>query len=311
MEIFYDLKDYGEQNSIVTIGTFDGIHLGHQSVLEQLKNTAKAKNGKSVVFTFFPHPRLVVEKDPDKLRLLTTLEEKIELLRQIEIDILVIFPFTLDFASLSYEEFVKTVLVGQLNMKHLVIGYDHKFGKNREGSFENLKKLSIKYHFGIEKLNVYLHSEINVSSTKIRNQLEIGNAETANKFLGYRYRLTGKVVKGKQLGRTIGYPTANVQPSDPNKMVPKVGVYAVKILVDDHLYEGMLNIGFRPTIETQIDNRSIEVHIFNLNMDLYDRIITIEFHKWIRDEEKFNSIELLKQQLQHDEKVIKLALNGK
>lgn len=287
---------------MLTIGTFDGVHLGHRKIITALCERAKALNGESVIFTFDPHPRKVVAPGETNLRLLTTLEEKIALLEQSGIDHLIIYPFTREFSQLTYEEFVEKVLVNLIHTKFLVVGYDHKFGKNRQGDFEFLKKCASRFDFQIEKLDVLLMNEAHVSSTKIREAIQKGDFQTANAFLGYPFSLHGTVVEGQKLGRKIQFPTANVEATDPDKIIPGYGVYAVKVKVRNQQYNGMLNIGSRPTINHNADNRSIEVHLFDFESDIYGEPIELVFYKKLRDEQKFASLEELKDQLAVDKK---------
>ncbi|MDP4183656.1 MAG: bifunctional riboflavin kinase/FAD synthetase [Bacteroidota bacterium] len=309
MKIYSDLQDFSVTKPIVTIGTFDGIHLGHRSVIDDLLSIAKTHKGESVIFTFDPHPRQVVFPNENKLRLLTTPEEKTALMSELGVDHLVIYPFTSQFASMDYHEFVRDILVKKMHLSHLVIGYDHRFGKNREGSFEFLSTCASQLGFGITQLQALEFDHINISSTKIRNALEKGDILTANEFLGYSYQLTGNVVKGDQLGRTIGFPTANIQASHPDKLIPGHGVYAVNVKVEGAVYQGMLNIGTRPTV-SNADRRSIEVHIFNFSKDIYDKAITLYFEQKIRDERRFDNIYDLKNQLEADKIVTQKLLNG-
>ena len=300
MKLHTNLKSFKATNPVVTIGTFDGIHLGHQKVIARLKEIAKKRNGESVIFTFYPHPRLVTSASETNLRLLTTLEEKSALFEKFGIDHLVVYPFNKDFAELTYTEFVKQILVEKINTHCLVIGYDHKFGKNREGGFEYLKKCAEKFNFEIEKLDALLVDEENVSSTKIREALQNGNIKKANYYLGYNFKLCGTVVSGKQMGRKLGFPTANIETSDKHKIIPGYGVYAVKVTLNNKFYNGMLNIGTRPTFNKNADNRSIEVNIFDFADDIYEQEITIVFTDKIRDEQKFSGVEMLVEQLKKD-----------
>ena len=285
---------------MVTIGTFDGVHLGHRMVIERLKELAQKYDGETVIFTFFPHPRLVTAPGETNLRLLTTLEEKKELFEDLGIDHLVVYPFTKEFSQLSYAEFVHRILSEQIKTRCLVVGYDHKFGKNREGGFEYLQECARKYQFDIEKQEPLSIDENYISSTKIRDALQAGDIKKANRYLGYPFTLHGKVVEGKQLGRKIGFPTANIEASDPHKIIPGYGVYAVKINVNEISFSGMLNIGSRPTFNQNADQRSIEVHIFDFNDDIYNAEITLTFIDKIREEQKFNGIEALANQLIKD-----------
>lgn len=282
------------------MGTFDGVHLGHQKIIARMIDLAKKTNGESVIFTFNPHPRKVVSPDERNLRLLTTLDEKIALFEQSGIDHLIIYPFTAEFAGLTYEEFVEQILVGQIHTKLLVVGYDHKFGKDRQGGFEFLKECADRHEFQIEKLDVLLLNESNVSSTRIREAIQHGDMETANSFLGYTFSLHGTVVEGQKIGRQIQFPTANIEASDPDKIVPGYGVYAVQAKVQNKTYTGMLNIGSRPTINNNADHRSIEVHLLDFDSDIYGEFIEVNFFKKLREEQKFSSLDTLKTQLSLD-----------
>jgi len=300
VKIYYDLNQFQVKRPVVTIGTFDGIHLGHQKVIARLNDFARQHNGESVIFTFHTHPRLVTSPDETSLRLLTTLEEKTELLEKSGIDHLVIYPFNREFANLTYHEFVGKILVEKLRTHCLVVGYDHKFGKNREGGFEYLQQCAEQYNFHIEKLDALLVDDDSVSSTKIRNALESGDIEKANHFLGYPFTLHGTVVSGKQLGRKLGFPTANIESSNKYKIIPGYGVYAVKVRLTQGNFNGMLNIGTRPTFNNNADNRSIEVNIFDFDGDIYGEEITLEFAKKIRNEQKFSDMHQLAVQLSID-----------
>ncbi|WP_321306091.1 bifunctional riboflavin kinase/FAD synthetase [Marinifilum fragile] len=310
MKIYTDLKDFSALNPVVTIGTFDGVHLGHRKVIRRLQELAHKVNGETVIFTFYPHPRLVLSEENNGLRLINTLEEKKILLEAAGIDHLVIYPFTKEFSKLSYVEFVEQILVKQLGMKYLVVGYDHRFGHKREGKYEDLKVFADQLNFKIERQDVLNMDTINVSSTKIRKAIGEGDINTANKYLGYRFFIKGDVVDGKKLGSKIGFPTANIDPQESYKLVPKDGVYAVKVDVDDKRYLGMLNIGVRPTVNNQLDNRSIEVHILDFDQDIYYKNITIHFYKRIRNEQFFASIDELKEQLAKDKEAV-VELLGK
>ena len=302
VKVYHDINNFTARNPVVTIGTFDGVHLGHQRVIDRLKAYARKYNGESVIFTFYPHPRLVTSPGEDNLRLLTTLEEKKQLFARSGIDHLIIFPFTLSFSQLSYQQFVKDILVDKMNTYCLVLGYDHRFGKNREGGFEYLKKCADEHRFKLEKLDALLIDELNVSSTKIREALQNGDIARANKYLGYPFTLHGKVIEGKRIGRKIGFPTANIESSDVHKLIPGYGVYAVEINLSGRKYSGMLNIGSRPTFNNNADNRSIEVHIFDFGGDIYNKEITLIFMARIREERKFSGVEALSEQLKRDKK---------
>jgi riboflavin kinase/FMN adenylyltransferase len=311
VKIHQDISNFEARNPVVTIGTFDGVHLGHQIVIDRLKKLAEKYDGETVVFTFYPHPRLVTSPGETNLRLLTTLDEKKLLFEAFGIDHLIIYPFTKEFSQLSYSDFVQDILVGQIKTRCLVVGYDHKFGKNREGGFEYLKQCALKHKFDIEQLEALSLDEDHVSSTKVRDALQEGDIKKANRYLGYPFTLYGKVVLGKQVGRKIGFPTANIEASDPHKIIPGYGVYAVQIKVGDRLFSGMLNIGTRPTFNQNADNRSIEVHIFDFEEDIYNQEVTLIFAGKIRDEQKFSGVEALVEQLKKDKKSALSILSGK
>lgn len=300
MKIHTDLDHFSAINPVITIGTFDGVHLGHKKVIRRLQELAHKVKGETVIFTFYPHPRLVLNADNNGLRLINTLEEKKLLLEAAGIDHLVVYPFTKEFSKLSYTEFVEQILVKQMGMKYLVVGYDHRFGHNREGTYEDLKVFADQLNFKIERQEALNMDAINVSSTKVRAAIADGDVDKANKYLGYRFFIKGDVINGQKLGRKIGFPTANIDPQESYKLVPKDGVYAVKVDIDDKRYLGMLNIGVRPTVNNQLDNRSIEVNIFDFDQDIYFKNITIRFYDRIRNEQFFNSIDELKEQLAKD-----------
>jgi riboflavin kinase / FMN adenylyltransferase len=300
VKLYTNLDQFDARKPVVTIGTFDGVHLGHQKVIVRLQEFAKQHDGETVIFTFHTHPRLVTSPNENTLRLLTTLNEKIKLFEKYGIDHLIIYTFDKNFSELTYSEFVEKILVEKIKTHCLVIGYDHKFGKNREGGFDYLKKCAEKHKFEIERLDALLIDEDSVSSTKIRNALQNGEIEKANHYLGYQFTLHGAVVEGKQLGRKLGFPTANIEASDKFKIIPGYGVYAVKVELNGNDYNGMLNIGTRPTFNNNADNRSIEVNIFDFDGDIYGKEITLKFIGKIRDEQKFDNIEMLVNQLEKD-----------
>lgn len=310
MKLHTDINSFKAINPVVTIGTFDGVHLGHQKVIARLKQIAKTLRGESVIFTFYPHPRLVTSPNEKNLRLLTTLKEKIKLFEKFGIDHLIVYHFNKEFSDLTYNDFVKNILVDQLKTYCLVVGYDHKFGKDRAGGFEDLKKCASQYNFKIEKLDALSIEEDNVSSTKIRTALQNGTIKTANRYFGYKFALHGTVISGNQLGRKLGYPTANIETSDKYKIIPGYGVYAVLVDVNGNIYKGMLNIGTRPTFNKNADNRSIEVNIFDFKEDIYGAEITLTFIDKIRGERKFEEVEMLIKQLERD-KIYALKILGK
>lgn len=309
MKIHTDIAFFKATKPVVTIGTFDGVHLGHRKVIMRLQEIAGQHQGETVIFTFHTHPRLVTSPNETNLRLLTTLNEKIKLFEKYGIDHLVVYNFDKSFSELTYTEFVEKILVGKLHTHCLVVGYDHKFGKNREGGFEYLKNCAGKYNFEIERLDALLVDEDSVSSTKIRDALQKGEIEKANHYLGYSFTLHGTVVSGKKLGRKLGFPTANIEASDKHKIIPGYGVYAVKVEFNGTEYNGMLNIGTRPTFNNNADNRSIEVNIFDFDTDIYGKEITLKFIGKIRDEQKFENVEMLVKQLKKDKKTALSILN--
>lgn len=299
MEVIHSLANYHHtEKTVVTIGTFDGVHIGHQKIIEQLVTAAQKSKQKSVVLTFFPHPRMVLQKEAS-IELINTIEEKAALLAKTGLDYLVIQPFSIEFSRLTALEFVRSILVNQLNTSQLIIGYDHHFGKNREGNLEQLTEYSHLYDFTVQEIPAQDINEVSVSSTKIRKALADRNIKTANNYLGYNYMLTGKVVTGKKLGSKIGYPTANIAIKEDYKLIPKTGVYVVKSQINSSVVLGMMNIGFRPTIEGK--NQTIEVHFFDFNQNLYDRTLVIEVLYFLREEEKFTSVETLTSQLKTDQ----------
>ena len=294
-----------QQPTVLTIGTFDGVHLGHQKIVERVVTTARQEGLLATVFTFFPHPRMVVQHDKG-LKLIHTLEEKKQLLQQLGVDLLVVQPFNEAFAQLSAEEFVSTILVQRLNVKKVIIGYDHRFGRNRTANIDDMRLFGEKYGFAVEEISVQEVDEVSVSSTKIREALNKGDVTTAEHYLGTPYSLTGRVVHGLKLGRTLGYPTANIQVTEDYKLIPKDGVYAVYSYIGSRKIYGMMSIGKNPTIEGK--GASIEVYFFDFNGNLYDQKLTIEFVQYLREEQKFATIDLLKKQLQDDETAARKAI---
>jgi riboflavin kinase/FMN adenylyltransferase len=300
MKVYTSIEDFKNvKNPVVTTGTFDGVHLGHQKIISRLKEVAKEENGETVLLTFYPHPRMVLFPEDNELKLLNTQQEKIELLEKYGIDHLIIYPFTKEFSRLTSVEFVRNILVNRIKTKRLVIGYNHHFGRNREGSFEHLKEYGPLYGFDVEEIPAEDIDNIEISSTKIRKALQTGDIKTASSYLGHAYTLSGKVVEGLKLGRTLGYPTANIVVNDIYKLIPADGIYAVKLKHNGIMYGGMLSIGNNPTVEGK--GRSIEVNIFDFNQSIYGDVVTIYFVDKLRDEMKFNSLEELKTQLEKDE----------
>jgi riboflavin kinase/FMN adenylyltransferase len=307
MKIYEGLADFHPVvNAVVTSGTFDGVHLGHQKILHRIREIARSIQGETVLLTFWPHPRLVLYPEEHNLRLLSTFEEKASLLRQFGIDHLITIPFTQEFSQLTSEEFIRKVLIEKIQTKKLVIGYDHRFGKNREGSFEYLQTHSSEFGFELEEISREDVDEIGVSSTKIRKALESGDVQTANQYLGRPYELNGIVVKGQQIGRSIGFPTANIHVPNDYKLIPKDGVYAVEAKVEDQYFKAMLNIGNRPTVDGT--RKTVETHLFDFQGDLYNKLITVYFRAFIREERKFENLDALKAQLNLDQKSAKSLL---
>jgi riboflavin kinase / FMN adenylyltransferase len=286
------------QNSVITIGTFDGVHKGHQQLIERIVNLAKNTNGESVLITFDPHPRQVIHPEDKSLRILTTLDEKIDLLNKFSIDHLVIVPFTKQFSQLNAREYIHSFLFEKFQPSTIVIGYNHEFGHHRDGNIELLRKVATEYSFTVEEIPKQLVDEIAVSSTRIRIALQEGDLDTAFHLLGRFYSLEGSVIKGEALGRTLGFPTANISVENPFKMIPSRGIYAVIVEVLTKKYNGMLSIGTRPTVNGK--NETIEVNIFDFDKNIYDEKISVSFAKRLRDEKKFNNLEELKTAMKED-----------
>ena len=286
---------------MLTLGTFDGVHIGHKKILERVtQNTNPDTSGgkyQSLVLTFFPHPRMVLQGQSD-VKLLNTISEKIELLEMMGVQNLVIHPFDESFSKLTAQEFVKTVLVDKFNIQKIIIGHDHRFGRNRTANIDDLITFGKEYGFEVEQISVQEIKEVSISSTKIRNALTEGNMALANEYLGYDYFLTGTILKGKQLGRTIGFPTANLQIEEDYKLIPRNGAYVVKSSINQKTVFGMMNIGYNPTVGE--GNLSVEIHYFDFEADLYDQKISVSILEYLRPEQKFDSVDLLKTQLEKD-----------
>lgn len=307
MKIFHSIQDFSTaKKTILTLGTFDGVHFGHKKILERVLQNTEIDKYESLVLTFFPHPRMVLQQKSN-IKLLNTISEKIELLEKIGIQNLVIHPFDESFSKLTAEEFVSSVLVDQFHIHKIIIGHDHRFGRNRTANIDDLIGFGKKYGFEVEQISVQEINEISVSSTKIRTALSEGNMTLANKYLGYDYFLTGTVFKGKQLGRTIGFPTANLKIKEDYKLIPKNGAYIVKSTINQETVYGIMNIGFNPTVSGE--SLSIEIHYFNFNSDLYDQEIAVSILHYIRPEQKFDSVDLLKAQLEKDKNFALAYLN--
>jgi riboflavin kinase/FMN adenylyltransferase len=309
MKIYHSLDDFTRLNyGVVTSGTFDGVHLGHQKILQRLHEISKKNEGESVVITFWPHPRLILRPTDLSLKLLNTFEEKAELLRQQNIDHLIRIPFTKEFSQLTSQEFITKILVETIGTKKLVIGYDHRFGKNREGSFEQLKVNGPTYGFDVEEIPQQDIDHVAVSSSKIRKALEAGDIDTATHFLGRPYSLSGRVIKGDKLGRVLGFPTANIDLDSHDKLIPTEGIYAVRVTHEKNEYGGMLYIGTRPTVDGS--KRSIEVNLFNFDKEIYGESLQVSFIKLLRMDSKFNDLESLKEQLHKDKESALRALSS-
>ena len=291
----------------ITIGTFDGVHIGHRKILERLINNAKLLELKSTVLTFFPHPRMVLQKDVS-IKLLNTIDEKVSILKEIGIDILIVHPFTQEFSRLTATEFVRDILVNDLKTKKIIIGYDHRFGRNRNANINDLIAFGNTLDFEVEEISAQEIDDVSVSSTKIRKALGDGDIKTANSYLGYQYMLTGTVVRGKGLGRKLDFPTANLHIPEEYKLIPKNGVYVVSSFIDGNKVYGMMNIGYNPTVEGT--SKSIEINFFDFDQDLYDKKIQIDIIDRIRDEHKFDSVEALQAQLKKD-RVTSLSIIAK
>lgn len=309
MNIYNSIYDFSSTGkTVVTLGTFDGVHKGHHKILEKLVNASRGSGCQSVVLTFFPHPRMVLQQDSD-IKLLNTINERALLLEQAGIDNLIIHPFNHAFSRLTAEEFVKDILVDRLNIQKIIIGYDHRFGRNRTATINDLIVYGQQFGFEVEQIGALEVNEVSVSSTKIRNALTAGDIQTANSFLGYPYMLTGTVVKGRQLGRTIGYPTANIAIPENYKLVPETGVYIASAIIDGTEVPGMMSIGTNPTVGGM--EQSIEIHLFDFDDDLYGKTLQLNLHKRLRNEEKFASIEILKDKLDEDRQLSLAYYNQK
>ncbi|WP_116771762.1 bifunctional riboflavin kinase/FAD synthetase [Maribacter litoralis] len=293
-----NISKYKEEHpTVMTIGTFDGVHIGHLKILNKIINHAKSTELKSSVLTFFPHPRMVLQKDAN-IKLLNTIEEKINILERLGLDVLIIHPFTKEFSRLTATEFVRDILVNTLNTKKVIIGYDHRFGRNRTANINDLVTFGNTYDFSVDEIPAQEIDDVSVSSTKIRKALEDGDIETANNYLGYDYMLTGAIIKGKGIGKQLGYPTANLSIAEDYKLIPKNGAYVVNSVINGNMVYGMMNIGFNPTVNGT--KKSIEVNFFNFDADLYNLKIQVNILVRLRDEHKFESIDALKTQLAKD-----------
>lgn len=289
---------HSDHHTVVTIGTFDGVHIGHQKILERLVNAAKAGSLESVILTFFPHPRMVLQKDAG-IKLINTIDERKEILSKSGVDHLIVHPFTKQFSRLTAREFVRDILINKLKAKKVIIGYDHRFGRNRTADIDTLREFGAEYEFEVEEISKQDIDEVAVSSTKIRKALLAGEVQKANKYLSYPFSLSGKVVKGRGLGKEFKFPTANLHVAEAYKLIPKNGVYVVKSEIDSSEVFGMMSIGTNPTVGGT--EKTIETHFFDLDQDLYDQYLTVELLTRIRDEKKFGSVEELKAAMKEDE----------
>ena len=307
MKIFNNIQSYSsEKESILTIGTFDGVHIGHNKILTKLVEESKKNNLSSLIMTFFPHPRMVLQKSQE-IKMIDTIDEKIHLFEKTGVDNLIIQPFDENFSKIRAKEFVEEILVKKLKIKHIIIGYNHRFGKDREASVDDLKKFGLNYMFTVEEIAAQEIHSIAISSTKIRNAILKGEIKKCNEYLGRNFMLTGEVVHGDGLGKKINFPTANIKIPETYKIIPKNGVYLVKAIINSEIYFGMMNIGVRPTIGGK--NKSLEIHFFNFKDNIYNKTISVEIICKIRDEEEFSSIDELKIQLKKDEQFCLKLIN--
>ena len=308
MKIYHHIDEFKPVNgAVVTIGTFDGVHQGHRKIIAGITELAKATGGESVILTFFPHPRMILHPEDQSIKLITTIDEKAGLLEQLGVDHLIITPFSRDFSNQTPEEYIKHVLVEKIGTRKIVIGYDHRFGKDRSGGLEDLQRLAPVYGFDVLEIPEQDINDVAVSSTRIRTALLAGDIATANAFLSYPFFLTGKVIRGDQIGRQIGYPTANIQPHESYKLIPGDGIFAVNVGTADGVYKGMAYIGQRPTVNGI--NRNIEVNIFDFDREIYNQNVRMDFLQYIRGDIKFDSLDELKRQLAQDKIDVLKALS--
>lgn len=307
MKLFHSINDFqSTKKTILTLGTFDGVHIGHKKILERITQNTENGRYESLVLTFFPHPRMVLQ-EKSEIRLLNTINEKIELLEETGIENLIVHPFDESFSRLTAEEFVHTILVNKFQIQKIIIGHDHRFGRNRTANIDDLIAFGKEYDFEVEQISAEEIQDVSVSSTKIRKALNEGNMALANEYLGYHYFLNGTVIKGKQLGRTIGFPTANIHIEEDYKLIPKIGVYVVKAIINGETVFGMMNIGFNPTVNGE--KQTIEVHLFDFHQDIYDQNIKVSLLRYIREEQKFGSVDELKNQLHQDQNEAQAFIN--
>ena len=307
MKIFQTTSQFkSHKKTIVTLGTFDGVHLGHQKVLQKVIQSARELDSESLVLTFYPHPQFILNPNSD-IKLLNTIEEKSQLLKNLGLQNLVIQAFNQQFSEMEAEDFVKNILVDRFNVQKIIVGYDHRFGKNRAANFDDLVGFGKKYGFDVAQISAEQSNEISISSTKIRNAISNNDLDISRNYLGYDYFFSAKVIKGNQIGRTLGFPTANLKIDEAHKLLPKSGVFAVEIEFGSIVFNGIMNIGNRPTIEGK--NQTVEVHIFDFEQDIYDKTLKIIFKSFIRNEQKFESLQALKIQLEHDKREAQLFFN--
>jgi riboflavin kinase/FMN adenylyltransferase len=309
MKVYHHIDEFSRlNNAVVTIGTFDGMHLGHRKIISGIKELAEQFGGETVILTFFPHPRMILHPEDESLKMINTIGEKAGLLEKLGVDHLIITPFSRDFSNQSAEDYIRDVLVKKIGTKKIVIGYDHRFGKDRQGDFSDLQRLGPDYDFEVVEIPEQDINEVAVSSTRVRAALLKGDIELANTFLGYPFFVTGNITRGDQIGRTIGFPTANILIEERYKLIPADGIYAVKVKIDEESFEGMGYIGSRPTINGI--TRNIEVNIFDFNKEIYGRRIKMEFYNFVRGDFKFSSLDGLKDQLAKDEITVRKLLQS-
>jgi riboflavin kinase/FMN adenylyltransferase len=309
MKIYHHIDEFkAVNNAVVTIGTFDGVHLGHRKIIARIKELADEIGGETVILTFFPHPRMILHPEDESIKLINTINEKADLLEKLGVDHLIITPFSRDFSNQTAEGYIRDVLVNKIGTKKIVIGYDHRFGKDRQGGLDDLLKLGPVYGFDVVEIPEQDINDVAVSSTRIRNALLEGKIELANEFLGYPFYITGKVVRGDQIGRQIGYPTANIVIEERYKLIPSDGIFAAKINIQGKLYKGMAYIGSRPTINGV--SRNIEINIFDFNHEIYNEQVTLHFYNYVRGDVKFNGLDELKLQLAQDKIDVLELLSG-
>ena len=306
MKIYHNIDEFQPvKNAVVTIGTFDGVHIGHRKIISGIKEIADSIGGETVILTFFPHPRMILHPEDESLKLITTITEKAQLMEDLGVDHLIITPFSRDFSNQTAESYIRDVLVNKIGTKKIVIGYDHRFGKDRQGGFEDLQRLGPVYGFDVVEIPEQDINEVAISSTRIRNALLNGEIDLANSFLGYPFFITGTVIRGDQIGRQLGYPTANIVVEEKYKLIPTDGIFAVTVTVAGERYKGMAYIGSRPTVNGL--TRNIEVNIFDFDQEIYNQAIRMEFHHYVRGDVKFASLDELKVQLARDKEDV-LAL---